>query len=75
MGKSVADQWVRLGMAIVIIALISLCLYQFSGRASAVVSTVGGIAQRPYRPAIGSRSPRAHDPEKWEPVFGKDRAQ
>jgi len=47
MRKSVADQWVRLGMAIVIIALISLCLYQFSGRASAVQPTLGGIAQRP----------------------------
>lgn len=30
------DQCVRLGMAIVIIALVSLALYQFSGRASAV---------------------------------------
>ena len=29
------DQCVRLGMAIVIIALISLALYQFSGRAHA----------------------------------------
>lgn len=47
MGKSVADQWVRLGMAIVIIALISLCLYQFSGRASAVQPTFSGIAYRP----------------------------
>jgi hypothetical protein len=28
-----ADQWVRLGMAIVIIALISIGLYQFSARA------------------------------------------
>ena len=41
-----ADQWVRLGMAIVIIALISLCLYQFSGRASAVQPTFGGIVHR-----------------------------
>ncbi|HZL31701.1 MAG TPA: hypothetical protein VFC54_11680 [Pseudolabrys sp.] len=29
------DQCVRLGMAIIIIALISLALYQFSGRAGA----------------------------------------
>jgi hypothetical protein len=47
MRKSVADQWVRLGMAIVIIALISLGLYQFSGRASAVQPTLGGIAHQP----------------------------
>jgi hypothetical protein len=47
MGKSVADQWVRLGMAIGIIALISLCLYQFSGRASAVQPTFSGIVHRP----------------------------
>lgn len=31
-----ADQWVRLGMAIVIIALISIGLYQFSARAGVV---------------------------------------
>ena len=31
-----ADQWVRLGMAITIIALISVGLYQLGGRASAV---------------------------------------
>ena len=30
------DQCVRLGMAIVVIALISIALYTFSGRASAV---------------------------------------
>ena len=30
------DQCVRLGMAIVLIALISLALYQFSGRAHAL---------------------------------------
>lgn len=30
------DQCVRLGMALVIIALISLALYQFGGRASAI---------------------------------------
>jgi hypothetical protein len=47
MRKSAADQWVRLGMAIVIIAFISLGLYQFSGRASAVQPSLGGIVQRP----------------------------
>ena len=47
MRKSVADQWVRLGMAIVIIALISLGLYQFGGRASAVQPTFSGMTQRP----------------------------
>ena len=40
-GADMADQWVRLGMAIVIIALISIGLYQFSGRAAAV--------EKPYR--------------------------
>lgn len=34
------DQCVRLGMALVIIALISIALYQFSGRASAVEPNV-----------------------------------
>ena len=47
MRKSVADQWVRLGMAIVIIALISLALHQFGGRAGAVQPTFNGIVQRP----------------------------
>ena len=47
MRKSVADQWVRLGMAIVIIALISLGLYQFGGRANAVQPAFNGLAQRP----------------------------
>jgi hypothetical protein len=37
-----ADQWVRLGMAIVIIALISIGLYQFSARASAVEPNIRG---------------------------------
>lgn len=32
----VVDQCVRLGMALVIIALVSIALYQFGGRASAV---------------------------------------
>jgi hypothetical protein len=41
------DQWVRLGMAIVIIALISVGLYQFGGRASAVEPTVHSISYRP----------------------------
>lgn len=36
----VVDQCVRLGMAIVIIALISLALYQFSGRVHAQGSAV-----------------------------------
>jgi hypothetical protein len=37
-----ADQWVRLGMAIVIIALISIGLYQFSTRANAVEPNISG---------------------------------
>ncbi len=37
-----ADQWVRLGMAIVIIALISIGLYQFSARAGAVEPNISG---------------------------------
>lgn len=40
------DQCVRLGMAIVAIALISLALYQFSGRASAVEPHVGTFSIR-----------------------------
>jgi hypothetical protein len=43
----VVDQCVRLGMAIVIIALISLALYQFSNRAHA----------HPVAPAVGTLSP------------------
>jgi hypothetical protein len=35
-----AVQWVRLGMAVTVIALVSISLYQFSGRASAVAPTV-----------------------------------
>ena len=35
------------GMAIVIIALISIGLYQFSGRASAIEPTFSGITYRP----------------------------
>jgi len=45
--KNMADQWVRLGMAIVIIALTSLGLYQFSGRASAIEPAFSGITFRP----------------------------
>jgi hypothetical protein len=41
------DQCVRLGMAIIIIALISIGLYQLSGRASAVEPNFNGIAYRP----------------------------
>jgi hypothetical protein len=47
MGAKLADQWVRLGMAVVVIALISIGLYQFSGRASAVEPTVSAITYRP----------------------------
>jgi len=39
-----ADQWVRLGMAIIVIALISIGLYQFSGRARAVEPNVNSIS-------------------------------
>ena len=42
-----ADQCVRLGMAIVIIALISIGLYQFSAHASAVGPNINPIAFRP----------------------------
>jgi len=41
------DQWVRLGMAIAIIALISISLYQFGGRASAVEPSLPSIAYKP----------------------------
>ena len=37
----VMDQCVRLGMAIIIIALISLALYQFSNRANAAAVPQG----------------------------------
>jgi len=36
------DQWVHLGMAIVVIALVSLALYQFSGRARAFEPNISG---------------------------------
>ena len=38
-----ADQWVRLGMAIIIIALISSGLYQWNGRTSTVGPSLSGI--------------------------------
>jgi hypothetical protein len=41
-----ADQWVRLGMALVVIALVSAGLYQFSGRAGAVEPTVKDFSIR-----------------------------
>jgi hypothetical protein len=46
-GGDMVDQWVRLGMAIAIIALISISLYQFGGRASAVEPSLPGIAYKP----------------------------
>jgi hypothetical protein len=39
-----ADQWVRLGMAIIVIALISIGLYQFSARAGSVEPNVNPIS-------------------------------
>ena len=39
------DQCVRLGMAIVIIALISMVLYGFSGRANAIAPAVPMVTQ------------------------------
>jgi len=42
-----ADQWVRLGMAIVIIALVSASLYAFGGRARAVEPGFSAIVYRP----------------------------
>jgi hypothetical protein len=40
----VMDQWVRLGMAITIIALISVSLRQFGGSARAVEPSIPSIA-------------------------------
>jgi hypothetical protein len=40
------DQCVRLGLAIAVIAMISLALYQFSGRAGAVEPAFSGIGYR-----------------------------
>lgn len=43
----VVDQCVRLGMAIVIIVLVSLALYQFSGRSHAeIVSSAPVLSER-----------------------------
>ncbi len=48
MGSKATDQCVRLGLAIIIIALISIGLYQFSGRAGAFEPNIGGsIGYRP----------------------------
>lgn len=44
MSASLVDQCVRLGMAIVVIALISVALYQFSNRAHAVVPHIGPVS-------------------------------
>ncbi len=41
-----ADQCVRLGMAVAIIALVSLALYQFGGRAGAVEPIVSDFSLR-----------------------------
>lgn len=41
------DCWVRLGMALVLIALVSLGLYQFGGRAGAVEPHFTGMTYRP----------------------------
>lgn len=47
MRGAMAEQWVRLGMAVVVIALISVALYQFGGGRAAVVDTnVPGIGLR-----------------------------
>jgi len=43
----IVDQWVRLGMAVVVIALVSIALYQFSGRAGAFTPAINGISYRP----------------------------
>lgn len=57
MGAKMADQWVRLGMAIVIIALISIGLYQFSGRASAIEPTFSGNHLPALSPSAYTASP------------------
>ena len=41
-----ADQWVRLGMALAIIALVSIGLYQFNARGTMAELTVIGITGR-----------------------------
>ncbi len=47
MHASVTDQCVRLAFAIILIALVSLALYQFAGRASAYApaAPVAGFAK------------------------------
>ena len=42
-----ADQWVRLGMALVLIALVSISLHAFSSRARAVEPSLAGVVYRP----------------------------
>ncbi len=46
MGTKLTDQCMRLGMAIIVIALISLALHQFSSRASAVEPNPSSISYR-----------------------------
>jgi hypothetical protein len=47
MHGAMTEQWVRLGMAIVVIALISTALYQFgNGRAAAVEPNIHSIGMR-----------------------------
>lgn len=47
MRGAMAEQWVRLGMAIAVIALISAALYQFgSGRTAGVMPDVSSIGLR-----------------------------
>jgi len=41
-----ADDWVRLGMALAIIALISMGMYSFSSRANAVGPLYGSASVR-----------------------------
>lgn len=44
MQASVMDQCVRLAFALILIALVSVALYQFAGRASAYVPTAPVVA-------------------------------
>ena len=47
MHGTMAEQWVRLGMAIVVIALISVGLYQFGGgRAAAIEPDIHNVGLR-----------------------------
>ena len=43
---TMADQWVRLGMALAIIALVSIGLYQFNARGTMAELTVIGVTDR-----------------------------